>query len=162
MATAKQKAFCVIEYGRSETTIVVYCVQPIDRWCIKCWYKQFIENGCLFKGKNSGRLRTSDENVARIQQAFVRNTGTSTRRASRELQLPQTTVRRVLRKSLKKKHNNSYFSIMERQHIGTYLSVNTHGVNYPRRWIGRQAARDRAFHHWPPRSPDLTSCEFFL
>ncbi|KAG8255252.1 hypothetical protein J6590_097028, partial [Homalodisca vitripennis] len=49
--------------------------------------------------KSSGRPRTSDENVARIQQAFVRSPGKSTRRASRELQLPQTTVWRFLRKS---------------------------------------------------------------
>ncbi|KAG8254951.1 hypothetical protein J6590_104363, partial [Homalodisca vitripennis] len=34
-------------------------------------------------------------------------------------------------------------------------------VNYPRRWIGRQAALERALHHRPPRSPDLTPCEFF-
>ena len=56
MATAQQKAFCVIEYGRSESTTVVqrafrtkYGAQPPDRWCIKRWYKQFTENGCLCK-----------------------------------------------------------------------------------------------------------------
>ncbi|KAG8310706.1 hypothetical protein J6590_058859 [Homalodisca vitripennis] len=93
MLIAKQKAFCVIEYGRSESTTVVqrafrakYGVQPPDRWCIK--------------RKSSGRPRTSDENVARIQQAFVRSPGKSTQRASRELQLPQTIVWRVLRKDL--------------------------------------------------------------
>ncbi|KAG8301846.1 hypothetical protein J6590_042457 [Homalodisca vitripennis] len=48
----------------------------------------FIENGCLCKGKSSGRPHKTDENVARIQQAFVRSPGKSTRRASRELQLP--------------------------------------------------------------------------
>jgi hypothetical protein len=32
----------------------------------------------------------------------------------------------------------------------------------PQRWIGRTAANDRALLRWPPRSPDLTPCDFFL
>ncbi|KAJ8890916.1 hypothetical protein PR048_010425 [Dryococelus australis] len=32
----------------------------------------------------------------------------------------------------------------------------------PQRWIGRGAVGDQALHHWPPRSPDLTPCDFFL
>ncbi|KAG8309097.1 hypothetical protein J6590_094208 [Homalodisca vitripennis] len=54
----------------------------------------------VFVQREKGRPRTSDENVARKQQAFVRSPGKSTRRASRELQLPQTTVWRFLRKKL--------------------------------------------------------------
>lgn len=291
MATAQQKAFCVIEYGRSESTTVVQRafrtkypgVKLPDRWCIKRWYKQFTENGCLCKGKSSGRPRTSDENVARIQQAFVRSPGKSTRRGSRELQIPQSTVWRVLRKRLVMKpyrltlvqalsaadkikridfcdfilaqmetdesfvskivfsdeatfhtngkvnrHNvciwgtenpretiqyerdspkvNVFCAISTNKVFGPFffegatvtglqylemlenwlfpqleqeaqqfifqqdgapphwhLSVRTYlNVNYPSRWIGRQAARDRALHHWPPRSPDLTPCDFFL
>lgn len=290
MATAQQKAFCVIEYGRSESTTVVqrafrtkYGVKPPDRWCIKRWYKQFTENGCLCKGKSSGRPRTSDENVARIQQAFVRSPGKSTRRASRELEIPQSTVWRVLRKRLAMKpyrlklvqalsaadkikridfcdfilaqmetdesfvskivfsdeatfhtngkvnrHNvciwgtenprettqyerdspkvNVFCAISANKVFGPFffegatvtglqylemlenwlfpqleqeaqqfifqqdgapphwhLSVRNYlNVNYPRRWIGRQAARDRALHHWPPRIPDLTPLRIFL
>ncbi|KAG8286217.1 hypothetical protein J6590_065677 [Homalodisca vitripennis] len=41
----------------------------------------------------------SDGNLAHIQQAFVSSPGKSTRRVSRELQPPQTTVWRILRKS---------------------------------------------------------------
>ena len=32
----------------------------------------------------------------------------------------------------------------------------------PHRWIGRVGANDLAFLPWPPRSPDLTPCDFFL
>ncbi|KAJ4431719.1 hypothetical protein ANN_20321 [Periplaneta americana] len=30
------------------------------------------------------------------------------------------------------------------------------------RWIGRAGVRDRCFMTWPPRSPDMTACNFFL
>jgi len=30
------------------------------------------------------------------------------------------------------------------------------------RWVGRAAATDNNFCTWPPRSPDLTVCDFFL
>jgi hypothetical protein len=32
----------------------------------------------------------------------------------------------------------------------------------PQRWIGCAAERDRCFVKWPPRSPDITPCDFFL
>jgi len=32
----------------------------------------------------------------------------------------------------------------------------------PGRWVGRAAATDNTFCTWPPRSPDLTVCDFFL
>ncbi|KFM82053.1 hypothetical protein X975_03897, partial [Stegodyphus mimosarum] len=32
----------------------------------------------------------------------------------------------------------------------------------PKRWIGRSGAADDVFYSWPPRSPDLTPCDFFL
>ncbi|PNF17170.1 hypothetical protein B7P43_G09082 [Cryptotermes secundus] len=32
----------------------------------------------------------------------------------------------------------------------------------PQRWIGRMGSEDLALQFWPPRSPDLTPCDFFL
>lgn len=32
----------------------------------------------------------------------------------------------------------------------------------PERWIGRIGNEDLALHFWPPRSPDLTPCDYFL
>ena len=34
--------------------------------------------------------------------------------------------------------------------------------NLPGRWVGRAAATDKTFCTWPPQSPDLTVCDFFL
>ena len=35
-------------------------------------------------------------------------------------------------------------------------------TNFPQRWIGRFGQEDVAVMLWPPRSPDLTPCDFFL
>jgi len=32
----------------------------------------------------------------------------------------------------------------------------------PGRWVGRATATDNTFCTWPPQSPDLTVCDFFL
>ena len=34
--------------------------------------------------------------------------------------------------------------------------------NLPQRWIGRRGKEDDALRLWPPRSPDLTPCDFFF
>ena len=34
--------------------------------------------------------------------------------------------------------------------------------NLPRRWIGRMSGENNVMLKWPPRSPDLTPCDFFL
>ena len=34
--------------------------------------------------------------------------------------------------------------------------------NLPQRWIGRTGTEDDALMRWPPRSPDLTPCDFFF
>jgi len=34
--------------------------------------------------------------------------------------------------------------------------------NLPQRWIGRTGKEDDALMRWPPRSPDLTTCDFFF
>jgi len=47
--------------------------------------------GCLRKGKSSGRPRVSEEKVRRIEESFERSPRKSTRRASRELGIPQPT-----------------------------------------------------------------------
>jgi len=34
--------------------------------------------------------------------------------------------------------------------------------NLPQRWIGRTGKEDGALMRWPPRSSDLTPCDFFF
>lgn len=42
-------------------------------------------------------------------------------------------------------------------HVRTFLNQ-----SLPGRWIGRIGNADLALHFWPPRSPDLTPCDYFL
>lgn len=107
MATMEHKIFCVREFSRSESVTAVqrafrrkFNVTPPTRKSIYHWNKQFDETGSLNKGKSPGRPRVSEENVDRIRATFERSPMKSTRRASRELGLPQTTVWRVLRRRL--------------------------------------------------------------
>jgi len=75
-------------------------IQPPTRKSICRLNHQFEQIGCLCKGKISSRLIVSEENVRRIQESFERSPRKSTRRASRELGIPQPTVWRVLRRRL--------------------------------------------------------------
>jgi len=99
--------FCVLEFIKTELPTAVqrafrlrFSIQPPMRKSICRWDHQFEQIGCLCKGKSSGRPRVSGENVRRIQESFERSPRKSTRRASRELGIPQPTVRRVLRRRL--------------------------------------------------------------
>jgi hypothetical protein len=46
-----------------------------------------------------------------------------------------------------------HFHMAVRNHLNAHL---------PRRWIGCAGASDFVWCRWPPRSPDLTPCDFFL
>ncbi|PSN54080.1 hypothetical protein C0J52_03070 [Blattella germanica] len=44
-----------------------------------------------------------------------------------------------------------------------HLAVRTYlNEHLPNRWIGRAGPNDQVLFKWPPRSPDLTVCDFFL
>ena len=44
-------------------------------------------------------------------------------------------------------------------HLAVLTFLNEH---LPNRWIGHAWQNDQVFCKWPPRSPDLTVCDFFL
>ena len=100
---ATQDLFCVREFIKTESATAVqrafrlrFNIQPPTRKSICRWNHQFEQIGCLCKGKSSVRSRVSEENLRRIQEIFERSPRKSTRRASRELGIPQPTVWRVL------------------------------------------------------------------
>lgn len=110
MASPVQKAFCVLEFNKCHSVITVqrrfrqrYNQEPPNANNIRRWHRMFEETGCLCKGKTSGRPRVSAENVERIRRTYERSPRKSTYEGSRELQMPQKTVWRVLRKRLKMK-----------------------------------------------------------
>jgi hypothetical protein len=59
------------------------------------WYRQFLETGCLCKGRSPGRPRVSDINIERVHEAFQRSPRKSVARASRELGMPKVMVWKV-------------------------------------------------------------------
>ena len=99
--------FCVREFIKTASPTAVqrafrlrFNIQPPTRNSICRWNHQFEQIGCLCKGKSSGRPRVSEETVRRIQESFECSPCKSTRRASRELGIPQPTVWHVLRRHL--------------------------------------------------------------
>jgi len=80
MASQQEKAFCVLRFEVSSSVITVQ--REFRAWFRKdapCrnnttrWYRQFVETGCLCKGKSPGRPRVSDDNTERVREAFLRS-----------------------------------------------------------------------------------------
>ena len=61
---------------------------------------KFKETGSVLIGKTTGSPRVSDERVEQEQDAFVRSPSKSIRVASRQVNMPISTVHKVLRKRL--------------------------------------------------------------
>ncbi|GFT31990.1 DUF4817 domain-containing protein [Trichonephila clavipes] len=62
MSTNEQKAFCVLQFAKTESAIngqrafrTKFGCQPPDDNNIRSWYHQFVTTGCLCKGKSTGR-----------------------------------------------------------------------------------------------------------
>ena len=68
---------------------------PPDVKSIKVWYSKLVETGSVGDLNRSGRHSVSDETDA-VRVAFQRSPGKSTRRASNELRVPQSTVVKIL------------------------------------------------------------------
>ncbi|RZF32102.1 hypothetical protein LSTR_LSTR003965 [Laodelphax striatellus] len=80
MATSEQKAFCVLQFAKTESVVTVQrafrikfgCDPPSDN-NIRRWFHQFEDTGCLCKGKSTGRPRVSEEDVERVRESFTRS-----------------------------------------------------------------------------------------
>jgi transposase len=104
MATAQQRSLCVLQLGKKESVTAVqrafrtpFHMEPPSRISIYAWYKKFEQKGCICKNKSPGRPSVSDATMERVRACFQRSPQKSTCRAGRELQLPQTTVFKILR-----------------------------------------------------------------
>ena len=103
MASQQEKAFCVLRFEVSRSVITVqrdfrarFRKDAPHSNNITRWYLQFVETGCLCKG----RPRVSIDNIERVREAFQRIPRKSVARASRELDMPKITAWKVLRKRL--------------------------------------------------------------
>lgn len=290
--TPQQRSWCVLEFGKVKSVVTVqrafrrtFHMNPPTNKSILKWYNDFVEKGCICNQRkgHSGRPSVSVEVVNRVRETFLRSPKKSTRRASRELQIPTSTVKKNLRTRLRfrpyklqlvqklqpqdkvtrsefctnlqalmenddnllssiifsdeatfnlhgrvNRHNvriwgsenpratleierdspklNVFCAISERTVYGPFffegqtvngqrylqmlmnwlfpqlaaegghylfqqdgapphwhLAVRTYlNEHLPNRWIGRAGPNDQVLFKWPPRSPDLTVCDFFL
>ena len=86
---------------RPRVTIELSKKDPPSRSSIYLWHKKFLETGTLLDTGRSGRLRTSEEKIERVIQAFYRSPMKSIRTAARKLKLPCSTVHKVRHENLK-------------------------------------------------------------
>ena len=110
MATAQERSWCVLEYHSKQSVIQVQRVfrrrfqhQAPSHVSILKWYRDFVDRGCICDKRkgHSGRPSVSAEIVERVRETFVRSPKKSVRRASQQLNIPKSTISKVLRTRLK-------------------------------------------------------------
>ena len=106
-----RKAFCVLDFHVCQSVITVqrnfrrkFGEDAPSGPSIRKWYSDFKARGCICKRKSTGRPPVSAATVERVRESFVRSPQKSTTTASRELNIPQPTVWRILRKRLRPLH----------------------------------------------------------
>ena len=106
MTIPQEKAQCIFWFIETKSDVQTqrnykskYGKDPPSRPLIRLWNKKFMETGTVFDTR-SGRPRTSEENIERVRQAFQRSPMKSIRTAARQLELPRSTVHKVLHKNL--------------------------------------------------------------
>jgi hypothetical protein len=107
MASEPEKAFSVLAFHETKSVVTVqlqfrrkYGKNPPSRLSVRAWYYQFVTDGCVCRGKSSGRPFVSTELVETTRQSFVRSPHKSVQRVSKELDVTKTTVWQVPRKRL--------------------------------------------------------------
>ena len=102
--TKPEEAFCVLEFAKTESWTLVqrafrtkFQKEAPERKSILRWHGKLMKDRCLCPAKRTGPPSTSDDTIERVRTAFWRSPRKSIRRVGRELQLPTTTVWRVLK-----------------------------------------------------------------
>ena len=108
MVTPQEKAQCVSWFIETKSDVLTqrryktkYEKNPPSRSSIHRWHKKFMETGSVLNAVRTGRLRISAENIKSVRQAFSCYPMKSIRTAARQLELPPTTVHKVLHKRLR-------------------------------------------------------------
>ncbi|KAJ4433698.1 hypothetical protein ANN_16009 [Periplaneta americana] len=107
MATAQERAQAIWWYVETNSLIQVqrnfrrvFQKDPPSRNTIKTWKQHFLPTGSVVKLHGGGNVRVSEERVAAVRQAYERSPRKSVRQAARELQMPKSTVHKILHRSL--------------------------------------------------------------
>ena len=106
-ASPTERCWCVLEFAWCNSFVAVerafqrqFGHRGPPETSIRRWYEQFHYRGCIcHQGKGrAGRPSVTEETVDRVHETFTRSPRKSVRRASRELKIPEPTVRKILRK----------------------------------------------------------------
>ncbi|GBM01363.1 hypothetical protein AVEN_135788-1 [Araneus ventricosus] len=107
MVLNEQKDQCVLWFHETKSPINVqhafqrcYGCNPPDTKSIKRWYEKFKETCSVTDIPRSGRPSVSEATVELVRQLFQWSPTKSTRQASREFQILQTSLVRILHKRL--------------------------------------------------------------
>ena len=116
MSTPQEKAQCVSWFIETKSDIQAqqnfrhkYGRKPPARPTIRAWHKKFMETGSVLQRKGAGRPQISEEEIESVRVAYTRNPRKCIRWASTQLQIPRSTIHKVLHRNLR------YF-----MHIMTY------------------------------------------
>ena len=97
MTTPQEKAQCVSWFIETKSDVQTqrnyrskYGRDSPSRPLICLWHKKFMETGTVFNTRRSGQLRTSEENIERVRQAFQCSIK-SIHTAARQVELPCST-----------------------------------------------------------------------
>jgi hypothetical protein len=106
-ASPTEHSWCVLEFVRC--FVAVQCAfrrqfghRAPPETSIRRWYEQFCYRGCIcHQGKgHMGRPSVTEETADRVRETFTCSARKSVRRASRELKIPEPTVKNILWKRL--------------------------------------------------------------
>ena len=107
MITSQEKAQCVSLFIETKSDVQTqrrnrtkYDKDPPSCSSIRLWHKKFMETGSVLNPVQSGRLKTSAENIESVRQAFSRSPMKSICTAATELELPSTAVHKIPHKRL--------------------------------------------------------------
>ncbi|KFM68878.1 hypothetical protein X975_02434, partial [Stegodyphus mimosarum] len=90
-----------IHNANTEKLQRIYQKDPPSKSSIFQWKKNFLETGSISGEKRSGSPCTSDFDVEHVRETFLHNPRRSVRSAARELDMPISTVYKVIKKILR-------------------------------------------------------------
>ena len=107
MSTQQEKAPCVSWF--IETKSVIQAQRNFTRKCgkkpsarstIRAWHEKFMETGSVLQRKGAGRPQISEE-IESVRVTYTRSPKKSIRRACTQLQIPRSSIHKVLHKNLR-------------------------------------------------------------
>ena len=108
MSTLQENAQCVSWFKETKSVIQAqqnfirkYGRKPPARSTIRAWHEKFMETGSMLQRKGASRPQISEEEIESVQVAYTRSSRKSIRRASTQLQIPRSTILKVLHRNLR-------------------------------------------------------------